>query len=226
MQDRWAKANGELLEQIRAGGGGRAEHGGRDWENWSRWGTARIERIVQDEQKQAPAASARRRLAQLLAGLGGSLLDVGCGPGALWPRLAECRPGVWWAGADVTAEMVAVAHRLFPAVPVMRADGGSLPFASRSFDVVLLRHVLEHLPGWLMEATLGEAARVARRVVVVAFYVKPLVGGVPRSRRVGDGFLETQWTREAVERPIAGRGWRVRERVLMGDDDVWICEPA
>jgi hypothetical protein len=127
--------------------------------------------------------------------------------------------------------MIAAAHRLFPQIPAVRADSSSLPFSSHSFDVVSLRHVLEHLPAWLMEATLVEAMRVARRVLVLTFYVKPFRAGSPKSRRVGENFLETRWTRDAIESPIAAAGWTLRERFkVRGEseegDEFWIFEPA
>ena len=47
-------------------------------------------------------------------------------------------------------------------------DAAALPFGSRSFDVVVACDTLEHLPARAREAACAEAARVARRLVVLA----------------------------------------------------------
>jgi glycosyltransferase involved in cell wall biosynthesis len=203
--------------------------GRRDWERWHRWEAARIERIVRDE-GQRTASSARGQLADLAASLGDRLLDVGSGPGAIWPHLERHRPRLTWEGVDATEEMRAVARRLFPWVPLHHGDAGDLPFADASFEVVLLRHVLEHLPPWLMARAVGEATRVASRAVVLAFFVAPSASGARQTSRVGEGFLETRWTVADVEGPIERSGWRVAERrVIAGDpgecDEVWVLRP-
>src|SRR5262249_59362820 len=88
--------------------------GRREWEHWNEWDRDRISRIVEDEQVMRPALSSRRSLATLAMQLGSSLLDVGCGPGALWPHFVRQRDRVWWAGSDVTTAMVTAARRSFP----------------------------------------------------------------------------------------------------------------
>jgi SAM-dependent methyltransferase len=207
-----------------------AAPGWRGWEQWHRWEPARIAQIVADERQLPPQLSVRRQLAEILVRLGDRLLDVGCGPGALWPRLEPYRPRVEWVGVDVTAAMVAAARRLFPGVAVYQADAGHLPFPDQSFDVVLLRHVLEHLPYSLLEAALAQAMRLARRAVVVDFYLPPARVGPRRTEWVGEGFLETRWLADDVEAPIRRGGWQVRERrTLSGasgeSDEVWILAP-
>jgi glycosyltransferase involved in cell wall biosynthesis len=204
--------------------------GQRDWEHWNRWSDRRIRRIVRGGLAPA-AAGPRRRLAELLRGLGDSLLDVGCGPGMLWPYLEPFRPGFRWAGLDATEAMVEAARELFPSVPVHHGDAGDLPFADGSFDVVLLRHVLEHLPEWLLRRALGEAMRVAAKAACVDFYLAPVAEGQRRMRRVGEGFLETRWTVADIVAPVQQARWHVVERVSVVSDDpgepsTWILRPA
>jgi SAM-dependent methyltransferase len=102
-----------------------------------------------------------RRLAQLLAPLlpeHASVLDVGCGDGAVARSILELRP-------DLNVEGIDVLLRPDAAIPVSAFDGCTVPFPDGSFDAVLLADVLHHTedPARL----LGEAARVARRAVVV-----------------------------------------------------------
>jgi glycosyltransferase involved in cell wall biosynthesis len=202
----------------------------RDWENWHRWTPQRIRKIVQDELQRPRVNSNRAALADLLAGLGNTLLDVGCGPGAVWQHLRNHKPQLSWVGVDVTEAMAGVARKLSPDVPVAVTDAGQLPFGDKCFDVVLLRHVLEHLPPWLMQQTLAEVMRVARRAVVIDFYVPPATGSASRTERVGDNFLETRWAIEDIQEPIRKADWMLEGelRIKHGGeiDQVWIVTPA
>jgi len=248
-EDSWATANQELYDLIAASpeassprsignlqlyrdenplSGRQPAIDPRDWQNWHRWEPRRIRKIVQDEQRRSFGASNRQALAEMLVRLGDSLLDVGCGPGALWRYFESYGPRFSWAGADVTQAMLSMAHSLFPDVPVSLTDAGCLPFSGGRFDVVLLRHVLEHLPQWLMERALSEAMRVARRTVVVDFYVPPSVGENSCTQRVGDNFLETRWAIHDLEVPISNAGWIREGQVTLRDgeqDVVWLLTP-
>lgn len=87
-----------------------------------------------------------------------SILDVGCGDGAVASLLAERRP-------DITVEGVEIASRPGCSIPCRPFDGEHLPFPDGSFDVCLFVDVLHHTS----DATLllGEAARVARSCVLL-----------------------------------------------------------
>ncbi len=91
------------------------------------------------------------------------ILDIGCGVGAFVRRLREFSSRVY--GVDVDAEWVARGGQEVPNLAL--AVGENLPFADRSFDVVLLHEVLEHVTD--DRRTLREAGRVLApggRVVV------------------------------------------------------------
>lgn len=108
----------------------------------------------------------RRRigaLARLLASevrMGDRVLDVGCGSGALGAAILAdpARPaGVHYEGAEV-------APRPGTPFPVTAFDQGRrLPFADKSFDVVVAADVLHHVPD--ESALLKDIGRVARRRV-------------------------------------------------------------
>jgi len=99
-----------------------------------------------------------------------TLLDVGTGLGDL-PRMAT----EWAARRGITLRTVGlerhgVAARLAgqQGVAAVVGDGGALPFATRSFDLVLLSQVAHHFAPEAIVRLLRECGRVARRAVIVA----------------------------------------------------------
>jgi len=104
-----------------------------------------------------------RHLSDILPNDTASLLDVGCGDGLLTSLLRDDRPGTAFQGVDVLVRPDAK-------IEVRQFDGSTLPFPGKSFDAVAFVDVLHHTadPGRLI----AEAARVARRYVVVKDHVR------------------------------------------------------
>lgn len=97
------------------------------------------------------------RLAKLLPA-DAKALDVGCGDGQISQAILQQRP-------DVSIEGLEVLLRGEPRIPVSQFDGRTLPFADKSFHVVMFVDVLHHTddPAQLLR----EAARVASEFVVL-----------------------------------------------------------
>ena len=89
---------------------------------------------------------------------GATVLDVGCGDGALAQELLRQRP-------DVTIQGLEVSARRDARIPVRLFDGIHLPLGDREVDVVLFADVLHHTPH--AEDLLREARRVARDSIVI-----------------------------------------------------------
>jgi SAM-dependent methyltransferase len=87
-----------------------------------------------------------------------SILDVGCGNGALDRLLLERRPDLAIQGIDVLL-------RNDLAIPVTKFDGETFPFPDGAFDVVMFIDVLHHTPDPMR--LLREASRVARQGIVI-----------------------------------------------------------
>lgn len=95
----------------------------------------------------------------------GAYLDVSCGRGEML-RHAE---GMGFAPVQGT-EIVA---GLIDGDRIVRAEAHALPFPARSFDVVTLWDVIEHLIPGDDEAACREMARVARRHIVLTANNRP-----------------------------------------------------
>lgn len=100
-------------------------------------------------------------LRELSVGPGERVLDVACGTGALLEAVRERWPGAAGVGVDLSLEMLAIARRrLPPAVALVAADAGRLPFADGAFDGATCTSALHHWPE--PAAALAEVARVLR----------------------------------------------------------------
>lgn len=107
---------------------------------------------------------------------GGTVLDVGCGPGALTSVLVE-RLGVGSVSAvDPSKPFVAAIRARYPALDVREAGVEDLPFVSGSFDRALAQLVVHFLDDPLRGVV--EMTRVTRTGGTVAACVWDHAGGV------------------------------------------------
>lgn len=93
----------------------------------------------------------------------GTVLDVGCGDGALLSELRDRGFGERLAGVEITPAALTLAAQRAEIDAVELYDGRRLPFADRSFQLGILSHVLEHVHE--PAALLAETARVCEAVV-------------------------------------------------------------
>lgn len=92
-----------------------------------------------------------------------SILDVGCGDGALLCELRRRGFGERLVGVEIAPAAVAIAQtRGLDAVELY--DGAHLPAAAGEYELGILSHVLEHVPDPV--ALLAETARACRAVLV------------------------------------------------------------
>jgi SAM-dependent methyltransferase len=93
---------------------------------------------------------------------GRTILDFGCGTGGYATRLK--RSGFEVTAVDQNRDYVASAVRL--GVTAQHVNG-SLPFADRSFDTLIMIEVLEHLDDDVIERVLTDVRRVVRKNVLI-----------------------------------------------------------
>jgi SAM-dependent methyltransferase len=84
-----------------------------------------------------------RRLADALTGVGGSVLDAGCGTGGLLGRLGVERPDLRAVGVEWSAAAAARAAAKSGA-PVVRGSVNALPFGDATFDAAIAADLLCH----------------------------------------------------------------------------------
>jgi 2-polyprenyl-3-methyl-5-hydroxy-6-metoxy-1,4-benzoquinol methylase len=114
-----------------------------------------------------------RDLVQRLPAPPATVLEVGCGAGFSTQRLRPMvAPDARFVASEFGATLAAAASIRNPAVPMGRESVYALARADRSFDLVLLLEVLEHLDN--PPAALAELARVCRGHVVLSTPREPL----------------------------------------------------
>lgn len=74
-----------------------------------------------------------------------SVLEIGCGPGALAESLRRWYPRSQIHGIDRDSNFIAFAHEKAPDIDFSEGDATALAFADRSFDVTISNTVAEHI---------------------------------------------------------------------------------
>ncbi|MCL0028527.1 class I SAM-dependent methyltransferase [Dehalococcoidia bacterium] len=114
----------------------------------------------------------KQSLSDLTASLGASsVLEVGCGEGFLAEFMLDTCDASY-TGVDVDLLTTGMAKDRSPAGGFAVADGLSLPFRAKSFDLVLACEVMEHV--WRPEDLLQEVRRVSREYCLFSVPREPL----------------------------------------------------
>ena len=154
-----------------------------------------------------PATSLRtsrfERYIELMGDKMGRLLDVGCASGDFADFLGGCYD---YHGVDNDPERVEVAERR--GLDVIRLDlNYELPFQNRTFDIVLMGEIIEHMPN--PSSLLAEAARVLNDDGIIVgstpnagnpsrYIVDGLLGGGKDDVRRGHLYVFNQWQLKAL----------------------------
>ena len=96
---------------------------------------------------------------------GQSVLEIGCGVGAVMGLIGKQFPGIKLAGIDIQEAQIEYARKYLPSIGILNAqlvvgDAARLPWPDASFDHIFLIWIIEHLR--CPEAVLQEAFRVLK----------------------------------------------------------------
>lgn len=195
----------------------------------------------------AMAANAERHERQLWEragiGAGATVLDLGCGPGALLPLLADrvgCNGTIIAVDADPVACTTAraVAAALDVSVQVVQADAAATGLPPATVDVILARNLLVH-NGPRAEELLAHAATLLRPGGHL-ISAEPDVAGIDFGQAHDERAYEQRWAammREDGNDPALGRngrlphllqrhGWRVLSTLAWTDELLIDKSPA
>ena len=145
----------------------------------------------------------------------GSVVEIGCGDGALLAELSARGFGDSLAGFDISSAAVELAReRAIPRVASLDVfDGVRLPVEDSAFDLGVLSHVLEHVER--PAALLREAARACRAVIVEVPLERNASGGRPDKRASSGEIGHVQaLDRAAVRALVESAGLRVAAELL------------
>jgi SAM-dependent methyltransferase len=132
------------------------------------------------------------------------VLDLGCGTGRTLQTLRSC--GYRVVGLDLQGEGLRAARRSCGGCALVQADATRIPFASSSFDAVLLLDIAEHVDD---RALLTEVSRVLRPrgVAIVAV---PAMQWLWSYRDEAAGHLR-RYSKAQLTRALEAADLRVRE---------------
>jgi ubiquinone/menaquinone biosynthesis C-methylase UbiE len=102
-----------------------------------------------------------------------SILDAGCGACPEYYSIAKNYKGVKYTGLDITPKLVE--YNKSKGIDCHQGSLNSIPFQDDSFDIVLSRHVVEHMSN--IEKPLLEMIRVAKKRVIISFFIDVLEAG-------------------------------------------------
>lgn len=103
------------------------------------------------------------------------VLDAACGTCVNWETFKHLKTKCQYTGVDRTQKMIDHAINLYgEEIDLKLGYVQDLPFQDGQMDIVIMRHILEHL-GEGYEAAIKEGLRVASKELVVVFFVDPSI---------------------------------------------------
>lgn len=183
-----------FCKSISHSAGGKAEYSPCWWDTTS---SDRLQQIVDNLSN--PDTPERKKIRQILTDNNiRSVLDSGCGPGTELRSYQNVGMDLKYVGIDISEKMLKIARERNPDYLFVEGDVNRMPFADYSFEAVVLKHILEHLPYY--QQALKEATRISSRIVVVNFF--HMLWFFDYLAKHKDGFWENWYSRRKFEKFI------------------------
>ena len=136
-----------------------------------------------------------------------AILDVGCAKGFMLYDFMLLMPGARLAGIDISG--YAIENALQPVKPLVQiGDAKALPYATKSFDLVLAINTIHNLPYEECKQSLREIQRVSRQhafVMVDAFCTEQQRQAMSRWVLTAETMLSTEdWLKLCADSGYAG----------------------
>ena len=96
-------------------------------------------------------------------------LDIGCGPATEYLGFRQDNIDMAYTGVDSSVILNNI--NIEKGIPMIQAEGHSVPVNDSSYDLVFSRHVLEHQLSF--EPILEEMIRISSTLVAHTFFIKP-----------------------------------------------------
>ena len=141
-----------------------------DGNAWQKWDDRKIIGFLRSGPEGVDSPSRRKIREILLQFPGATLLDAACGPAVELEGYRKYGINVDYTGIDATPKMIEHARKMFPDDKFRLGNIEDIEAADDSFDVVLARHIFEHLPYY--RQAMKECFRVAKRAVIVNFFIE------------------------------------------------------
>ncbi len=156
--------------------------------SWRRFTPEQVKEFLRSG-VEGPEHPSRAKAVSSLKGMT-SVLDVGCATGVMFELIHARWPGIDYLGIDSTEQFVREARERFPthADRFQTLSLYDVERLGRTFDAVLCRHVLEHLPDYV--PAVQRLYSAARKKLILVFYLppRPLRFGRKRHERFQRGF--------------------------------------
>lgn len=91
---------------------------------------------------------------------GDRVLDLGCGPGSLWPSWKKRLPDRALIGVDLSPRMISMAREAFPGDDFRVGSAFEIPLESGSVDLVIASSIFHHIPDADLPSALKEVHRI------------------------------------------------------------------
>ncbi len=99
-----------------------------------------------------------------------TVVDAACGTCVNWEVFKELGVRCQYTGVDRAEGMLAEAAKRYPEITVTPGYVQELPFEDESVDVVIMRHIMEHLQDGYEDA-IKEGLRIANKELALVFFL-------------------------------------------------------